>query len=483
VNGREGFGPQDMRTFYDETVTGGQDGSGGCIAIVGTSNFLDDAVAAFQNQFMSSEAGFNITRIVHGPDPGATHLSDEIEAELDLEWSHAIAPGAAQKFHVGRNLMNDIAGAVNDSCDIISISFVFCGPPSGYAPPVDRLMKKAAALGESVFVSSGDFGAAGNSSSNCAPGNRPSVSEMAADPNVTAVGGTQFVPAYDGSFNDVGYSNNERVWNEVSFASGGGASQVYRKPTYQTGPGVPADRRRDIPDVALIAGSPGVFWGHDQFPSPGTGIDCCIRGTSLSAPIWAGFTRVLSQMAGFRLGPMNPLIYQLGNLQYGSQGAASGFHDITIGNNSIDNVTGFDAGPGYDQVTGWGTIDFDVFAAAAKAQPAPTPGPLIFPKAVSFGRRKVGAVPVVKTIRLTNPARNRLFAQLTSDASLTTGTVFSIASSECTAGAILPAGGFCRVGVTFNPQIASTTPVTDVLTFTDNASNSQQQVSLTGIGR
>jgi subtilase family serine protease len=486
VNSSIGFGPQDVRTFYDETVTSGQDGTGGCIAIVGTSDFLDDAVATFQNQFMSSEAGFNITRVVHGTNPGTTHDNGEIEAELDLEWSHAVAPGAAQKFHFGKSLMNDIAGAVNDSCDIVSISFAFCGPPSGYARPIDALMKKAAALGESVFVSSGDAGAAGNSMVNCAPGNRRSVSEMAADPNVTAVGGTQFVPTYDASFNDIGYSNNEQVWNAngFAFASGGGASQVYRKPTYQSGPGVPSDARRDIPDVALIAGSPGTFWGHDLFPAAGSGIDCCINGTSLAAPIWAGFTRVLSQTVGFRLGPMNPLIYQLANLQFGPQGAASGFHDITVGNNSVDGVIGFDAGPGYDQASGWGTIDFDVFATAAKAQPAPISGPLLFPKTVSFGSRKVGASPApLKIIKLTNPARNRVFAQMTADASLTNGTAFSIASSQCTAGAILPAGRSCSVGIVFNPQSASTTPVTDLLTFTDHASNSQQKVSLTGIGK
>jgi len=476
------FGPQDIRTFYDETVTNGQDGSGGCVAIVGISDVLNDSLEAFQNQFMSNETGFNITRVLHGNNPGTTQDGREIEAEVDLEWSHAVAPGAAQRFHLGGNLLDDISGAVSDSCDVISISFAFCGPPSGYAASVDRLMKKAAALGKSVFVSSGDDGAAGYSMTNCQPGNRPSVSEMAADPNVTAVGGTQFVPNYDSQFNDVGYSNNEQVWNDGGAASGGGASQVYGKPTYQTGPGVPADKKRDIPDVALIAGSPGLFWGHD-FSGSG-GIDCCIGGTSLSAPIWAGFTRVLSQMLGTQLGPMNPLIYRLANQQFGPQGAANGFHDITIGNNILDGVAGFNAGPGYDQATGWGTIDFDVFAAAVKAQPTPTPGPLTFPKTVSFGSHKVGTAPArLKTISLTNPARNKIVAQITADASLMKGTDFSIAKSTCTSGAIVLAGKSCGVAVQFNPHSASKTPLTDVLTFTDNASNSQQQVSLTGTGK
>jgi subtilase family serine protease len=306
---------------------------------------------------------------------------------------------------------------------------------------------------------------------------------MAADPNVTAVGGTQFVPTYDNNFNDVGYSNNEQVWQAGGGgATGGGASAVYKKPLYQSGPGVPSDGRRDIPDVALIAGSPGVFWGHD-FGASG-GIDCCIGGTSLATPIWAGFTRVISQIIGARPGPMNPLIYTLANAQFGSQSAASGFHDITIGNNGFNGVAGFNAGPGYDQTTGWGTIDFGVFAAAVQAQPTPTPGPLIFPKAVSFGRRKVGAAPAKsKMIKLTNPAKNKVAAQITADAALMNGTDFTITSSACTSGATVAAGKNCGVAVMFNPQSASKTPLTDTLIFTDNATNSQQQVYLHGIGK
>ena len=482
VNQGVAFGPSDIRTFYDETVASGQEGSGGCIAIVGISDYFDDALTVFQSQFMSGEAPFNVTRKLHGNNPGLLGGDDEIEAELDLEWSHAVAPGAAQNFHLGSDFIDDITGAVNDSCDVVSISFSFCGPPSGYASTVDAIMKKAASLGESVFVSTGDNGAAGYPNRNCQPGTHRSVSEMAADPNVTAVGGTQFVPTYDSNFNDVGYSNNEQVWQVIGGgATGGGASAVYKKPAYQSGPGVPSDGRRDIPDVALIAGSPGVFWGHD-FNARG-GIDCCIGGTSLATPIWAGFTRVLSQMLGTKPGPMNPLIYALANQQFGPQGASSGFHDITVGNNGFNGVTGFNAGPAYDQATGWGTVDFDVFAAAVKAQPDPTPGPLTFPKAVSFGSHKVGAPPAKKIIKLTNPAKNKIVARITTSATLMNGTDFGIALSACTSGASVAAGKSCAVSVTFNPESASTTPLTDTLIFTDNATNSQQEVSLSGIGK
>jgi hypothetical protein len=86
-------------------------------------------------------------------------------------------------------------------------------------------------------------------------------------------------------------------------------------------------------------------------------------------------------------------------------------------------------------------------------------------------------------IRLTNPARNKIAAHMIADASLMHGTDFSIASSECTAGMLVDAGKSCDVAVLFNPRSAGKTPLTDVLTFSDNASNSQQQVSLKGIGK
>ena len=360
INGAEAFGPGDVRTFYDETVGFGHDGTGDCIAIVGISDFLDSAMTAFTNQF--GLPAISYTRKLHGASPGINNAG-EAEAELDLQWAHAAAPGALVVYHLGSDLVADISGAVTDNaCGAISISYAFCAPTASLVNnTLDPLFKQAAAQGQSVFVSSGDNGAAGLGSS-CAAGSSKSVNEMSADPNVTSVGGTQFTPTYSGG-NDVGRVT-EKVWNDGSGSTGGGASKFFSKPGYQTGAGVPNDGARDVPDIALIASpnSPGVFWGHDV---GGTGaISCCIGGTSLAAPLWAGFSRVIAQLAGStRLGSFNPLIYGLANSQY----SAAGFHDVTVGNNNFNGVTGFNAGPGYDQTTGWGTVDFNTFANAAKS--------------------------------------------------------------------------------------------------------------------
>lgn len=362
INNEEAFGPGDVRAFYDETVGKGADGTGDCIAIVGISDFVDSAMTAFTNQF--NLPAVNYTRQVYGTNPGLVSAG-ESEAELDLQWAHTAAPGAAIVYHLGSDLVTDIGGAVTaNQCGAISISYAFCSPTQSLIEgTLDPLFEQAATQGQSVFVSSGDNGAAGLvlSGDSCVPGSARSVNEMSADPNVTSVGGTQFTPTYAGG-NDVGYAT-EKAWNDGIGASGGGASQFFSKPSYQTGSGVPNDGARDVPDVALIASPefPGVFWGHDV---EGTGqITCCIGGTSLAAPLWAGFSRVIAELTGStRLGRLNSTIYGLADTQY----ATAGFHDITSGNNNFNGVTGFSAGPGYDQVTGWGTVDFNVFADAAK---------------------------------------------------------------------------------------------------------------------
>ncbi len=361
IDDEEAFGPADVRTFYDERVSVGQDGTGDCIAIVGVSDFVDSAMSTFTDQF--GLPAISYTRELHGANPGVVS-GGESEAELDLQWAHTAAPGAAIVYHLGSDLVTDIGGAVTDNqCGAISISYAFCGPTASLIKnTMNPIFKQAAAQGQSVFVSAGDAGAAGLNSS-CATSNTRSVNEMSADPNVTSVGGTQFNPSFSDGGNDIGHGSEE-VWDDSSGATGGGASQFFAKPSYQIGSGVPNDGARDVPDVALIASpnSPGVFWVHDV---NGTGeISCCIGGTSLSAPLWAGFSRVIAELSGStRLGNLNPVIYGLANTQYDT----AGFRDVTSGNNNINEVTGFSAGPGYDQATGWGTIDVNTFANAVSS--------------------------------------------------------------------------------------------------------------------
>ncbi len=340
-------------------------------------------MAAFATQF--GLPTFNLTRVIaqNGMNPGIVSGLDgafgpEQEAELDLEYSHAVAPGAPLDLYLtnsNNQIVDDLTTAIDDNtCGVVSVSFSLCSSSTAvFTGTLDPLFTQAAAQGQSVFVSSGDQGAAfmmfDPMQKTCVLGTTQNVNELCTDPSVTAVGGTQFTPTYDMSGNDVGYTA-EDVWNSNG-ASGGGASQIFKKPGYQTGPGVPADGVRDVPDISLIGGPPGVFVADDQGTTTPE-ISCCKIGTSLSTPLWAGFSRVISEQLGFRAGPMNPTIYGLANQQYGPSATANGFHDVTTGNNDFNGVTGFAAGPAYDQSTGWGTIDFNVFAGAVKTFPTPT---------------------------------------------------------------------------------------------------------------
>ena len=112
INSIQAFGPGDVRTFYDETVGLGHDGTGDCIAIVGISDFLDSTMTGFTNQFGLSSISY--TRELHGANPGIDS-SGESEAELDLQWAHATEPGASIVYHLGSDLVTEISGAVSDN--------------------------------------------------------------------------------------------------------------------------------------------------------------------------------------------------------------------------------------------------------------------------------------------------------------------------------------------------------------------------------
>jgi subtilase family serine protease len=381
------FGPADFYTFYDEKpiLKAGMNGAGqDCIAFAEDSDYLDAAVDLFDSTFSVDSA--LISRSFPTTNPGTN--SDESETLSDIEWAHVVAPGAPLKVYTGNDsnaIIDPITDAIqqavtNNSCSVITVSFEFCGAPTHfYTDTLSPILEQAAAQGQSVFVASGDQGAAGlmldTNKGKCVTGTSRHVNELAASPDVTACVGSQFSPKYDSSGNDKGFVP-EQVWDEqfgsgFHGASGGGASAVFLKPAYQNGV-TPGDNARDIPDVSIIASSdlPGVFLGDDN--SGVSTIDCCWGGTSLSAPIWAGIARLIEQVKGERLGNINPRLYQLGPFE---NSLNLGLRDITMGSNSFNQVKGFAAGKKYDLASGWGSADVTVFANAFSSAILPTPTP------------------------------------------------------------------------------------------------------------
>ena len=212
ISGSLSFAPIDLYNFYDYTPrfkAGNTGGGAGCIAIVGDSDVLSTGPTLFASDFALPAPSIT-TVLVNGSSPLTN--GDEDEAQLDLQWSHASAPGAVQRFYLGNGAKSSTSGpivdaiqrAVNDNaCQVISVSFGLCGESSSFfINTVSPNYQKAAAQGQSVFVSSGDQGAAGivfdTTLKKCVPASTANVNELGADPNVTSVGGTSILnPNWD----------------------------------------------------------------------------------------------------------------------------------------------------------------------------------------------------------------------------------------------------------------------------------------------
>jgi len=365
--------PADFATIYNVSslYTTGVNGSGQTIAIVGRSNISLDDVQAFRSKFGLASNPPKVTIV--NTDPGQN--GDVVEALLDTEWSGAVAPKATVNLVVASSTNTsdgiDLAAqyAVNHNTgSVISVSYGACEAAMGVAELsfYHALWQQAAAQGISVFVSSGDSGAAG-----CDPGSSPvpkvrGVNGLCSSPYSTCVGGTQFRDTSNpgqywlaGNNSYLGSAQSyipEAVWNESGtsggsglWAAGGGASITFPKPSWQKGPGVPADGVRDVPDVSLTAAA------HDGYLMVQGGNLLSVAGTSASSPSFAGLMALVNQKTAARQGNANPILYGLATKQ--STGGAAVFHDVEAGNNSVPGVTGFTAGIGYDLAAGLGSVD------------------------------------------------------------------------------------------------------------------------------
>ena len=203
----------------------------------------------------------------------------------------------------------------------------------------DALYKQATTQdGLTIFSSSGDNGATDYADINETQfSSTPTTSFPADDPWITSVGGT--------SLNRSGTAFSEIAWNQ----SGGGFSSFFSTPTYQQGLPVSIQnlqqKRRGVPDVSADADP---YTGLAMYQN---GMWSTAGGTSASAPLWSALMAIANQMAGHPLGFINTGLYKLAS----SAHYAQDFHDITVGNNSSQGVTGYDAGPGWDAITGWGS--------------------------------------------------------------------------------------------------------------------------------
>jgi len=238
-------------------------------------------------------------------------------------------------------------------------------------------------------------------------------------------------------------------------------------------------------------------------------LQCCWGGTAFRRRYGPG-TRVRShsstvpRVSGCSIRPSTASL----RMVYSPMGSKMSLAATTVYN----GVTGYSAGAGYDQVTGWGSADMTAFASAYNGAPSPTPdpdpsptptptptpaptptptpkptptptptptpGPLtVSPTSMSFGGVRVNHSSTASSVRLSNPGSTTVTI---SSVKLTAGTDFAIASSTCKAGKRWPKVASCTVGVKFTPHSKGTKA--DTLQISDNATNSPQKVSLSGTG-
>jgi subtilase family serine protease len=209
-----GVGPYDFATIYDVLPlwNAGINGTGQTIAIVGETNINVQDVSDFRAMFGLPVNNPNI--ILNGPDPGI--IGDEVEADIDVQWSGAVAPNATIDFVVSQSTETtagiDLSAVYiieNNLAPVMSESYGYCELGLGTAGNqfYNALWQQAAAQGITVFISAGDNGSAGCDNFNAQP---PSpavyglqVSGFASTPYNIAVGGTDF--------ND--FSNPATYWN------------------------------------------------------------------------------------------------------------------------------------------------------------------------------------------------------------------------------------------------------------------------------
>ena len=439
ANGSHSLAPDDLATIYDfaRLLQQGIDGTGQKVVVVGGSDLSAQGLRDFQTQL----AHFNLPaptlqQILNPnfPDPGITGALGE--AVGDLQTLAGVARNATIFYVYSGNVYDALIYAVDQNLAPVITASAHLGcdatVPEALMSSYQMIAQQGNAQGITWVNSSGDSGAAGCDPNGIALASHGLASRFPADiPEVTAVGGTQFNEqggSYWSSTNSASGESAlsyipEMAWNESGslsavWAGGGGASAFFRKPSWQTGPGVPNDGARDVPDVALTAAL-----NHDPYLATYNGVTQNVGGgTSAAAPLFAGMVALLNHYLIANSAPGQPGLGNLNQMLYRlTETSPAAFHDITTGSNIVQCVIGtpdcttgsmgYSAGPGFDLATGLGSIDMVKLAAGALALSMPAQPPVLTPGSVVNGATYLegglvsGSWALVKGSNLSNATR------------------------------------------------------------------------------
>ena len=320
----------------------GLDGSGECIGLIELGGgFRPQDIDSYFKALGLAAPSVTAVSVDHGANSPTTASGPDGEVMLDIEVAAAIAPKAHVAVYfapnTSRGFLDAVTVALHDTHNkptVLSISWG--GAEPGWTAQAmqqfDAAFQTAAALGVTVCVAAGDSGSGDGETDKLAHVDFP-----ASSPHALACGGTTLIASGTVIASEV-------VWNDgPTSATGGGISDVFALPSYQSAAQVPPSANpggrggRGLPDVA-----------GDADPNTGyevrvDGQNLVFGGTSAVAPLWAGLIALCNQKLDKPVGFLNPLLY-------GSLAGKGLCRDITAGNNGA-----YAAGAGWDACSGWGT--------------------------------------------------------------------------------------------------------------------------------
>jgi hypothetical protein len=432
-----------------KTVAG--DGSGQTIAIIeqGIDPTLGADLTTFDKFFgIPAPPSFSVM-----DQTGATTNLDTVaEASLDVEWAHAVAPGASILVYdagpTAADLMEAMQQASTQGVSVVTLSYGL--PESELTAAQEQLFDSYFTTpGVTFLAASGDTGIYGGG------GFQPTVDYPAASPNVVAVGGTSIVIDSSGDYPGTGTSG-EVGWND----SGGGLSALETEPAWQSGvvsTSIDPYGARAVPDVAMDSGSAQEY---DVFTSTLSANSSTINtasgeavgwlgdaGTSAASPIWAGLIAIADQ--GRALAGGAPLTGYTQTLPALYALPAGDFHDIVSGNNGVQ------AGPGYDLVTGRGSPIANLLVPALAGYE--------IPNRMAIKSEPQSNVIVGNTVNLTVQVEDSLGNPVT-------GSTVTVALGMSPSGAILGGNRTAAVvdGLATFSNLTLSQPGSYTLTVTDN---------------
>ncbi len=413
--GQCGLAPADIKTIYGLTP-GKFTGAGQTIAIVEFDGYAPSDLTMYATTFFSAlpttinfvsvDGQPNLcgpssppvdpcdwTTLTGGqPDEGGSYDTGMIEVALDADMALALSSGAASiDMYTAPNTSAgniDVYSRIqtDDAAKVASTSWgqdeasLYAGNSAAMSSE-NTIFQAMALQGQSIFSAAGDQGAYDGGGVTTLVTDDP-----ASQPYVTGVGGTSLTSSNGTPSGTI----TEVVWNNgcvsstglsepcstagASYSAGGGgvanyiggSTTYWPIPSYQSGvAGLSSTADRNVPDVALnadpIASPYNICVGGTCNDTTSGSYLTLIGGTSAATPLWAALTNLVNQarVAGGHstLGFANPPLYQLAT--GGGSGYANNFNDVTSGNNGYYN-----AGPGYDNASGWGSFKADNLIAS-----------------------------------------------------------------------------------------------------------------------